>query len=184
MMRMSFVEFGPLVDSLFDYMNRLSKPSPTIKELWWKKLKKINAQDLRGAIEWMKDNIDNIPYNFPKAVKNAVFQNNRGSGNVHDKWKSRGDCPGCNSSGGFRLLVFDKFGGRSTPIQYCSECDNWMNYCNDPGDRISANELEGFGYKFKPLNKVLIVSPVKADGVGTSKKIKKLAAKLMESNGI
>lgn len=174
-MRISFQCFGDQINNFYRYMGRDKKPNPETKDLWFKKIKGYQETEIIDAFDMMKDSLDSIPFNIPKAVKKAVVSVNMSKCTLNLEWKNYGPCDGCCGSGGFRIEFFDKFGNRSTPIQYCSQCDNWRNYCNDPGNRISENELVGAGYKFKPLNKVLILSPKKAIGVGSVDKLKKLA---------
>jgi hypothetical protein len=180
-MKISFEGFAQLTNDFYQYMNRTTIPPPDTKRLWFDKISGYQDHEILEAFGKMKDTLDSIPYNIPKAIKAAVFLVNRAKASPVNEWKNYGNCDGCEGSGGFRLLYFDKLGGRSTPIQYCSQCDNWLNYCNDPGDRISATELEASGYTFKPFNKVLIISPKKAEGEGTVKKINDLAKQTVKT---
>lgn len=156
-------------------MGRDKMPKPETKELWFDKIKGYQALEIEESFEKMKGTLDNIPFNLPKALKQAVFEVNRAKAAPTNQWKNYGPCEGCNGSGAFIVLMYSKCGSPYTPIQYCSQCDNWLNYCNSPGMRISANELAGAGYHFKPYNKVLMISPVQATGVGSVEKLKEMA---------
>ena len=180
-MKVYFNVFSDLINSFYRYMGRDKKPKPETKELWFNKIAGYQEHEIHEAFEKMKDNLDSVPFNIPKAIKQAIFEVNRSKAAQSNIWQDYGTCDGCNGSGGFRLLVYTQRGTPHTPIQYCSDCDNWRNYCNDPGDRISANELKGVGYQFRPLNRVLIVSPVNAVGVGSVDELEQLATQSIKS---
>lgn len=175
-MKINFEHFCNLISGYYQYMGRDKRPAPDTKDLWFKKLKGYQETEIVEAFEHMKDSLDSIPYNIPKAIKRAVVAINMAKCASSSQWTDYGECESCNGSGGFTILVFDNNGVGRSLIQYCSKCDNFLNYCNDPSDRISANELSGVGYKFKPLNQCLMV-PTKINATGTRDDIKQLASK-------
>lgn len=182
-MRIEFNTFGNLVLDFYRFMGREKFPKNETKELWFNKIRAYQETEINEAFEKMKDTLDSIPFNIPKAVKQAVFEVNRAKAAPTNRWKNYGPCEGCNGSGGYRLVIYDRSGTRYTPIQFCSMCDNWLNYANYPGEcgRISSSELTASGLKFKPLNKVLMVSPVKAVGSGTADDLQEIANKSVKT---
>lgn len=175
-MKINKDHFFLLIGVYFQYMGREKRPAPDTKELWFKKIMGYQETEIIEAFEHMKDSLDSIPYNLPKALKRAVVSVNMAKCASSVQWTDYGKCESCDGSGGFSLLVQHKFGAWHSLIQYCSKCDNYLNYCNDPGDRISANDLNGCGYKFKPLNRCLMV-PRKSTKAGTKEDLEQLANK-------
>jgi hypothetical protein len=161
-------------------MGRDKKPKPDTMELWFKKVQGYQETEIIEAFEDMKDTLDSVPFNIPKAIKRAVVAVNMSKCSNKVAWQNYGPCEGCKGSGAFTVLDQDKFGNRYTFMQFCSQCDNWRNYVNDPRERISANELTGAGYIFKPFNKVLRVSPKKAVGAGSVEGINNLANQVVK----
>ncbi len=179
-MKISFEEFRTSVDDFYDYLGRDKKPSNVRLGSWAKKLSSHSGEDIRESFSWMKDNLDNIPYNLPKAIKNAIFMISRSKPTSQSqtfKPHMYGHCDDCEGTGIFKLLYFDKYNNRSEVIQYCSQCDNWRYWTNSPGQRISKNELIEAGYRFKSYNNCLLkAGDIKP--MGTAHDIKNMAADL------
>ena len=182
-MKIGLEGFNALVNNLFDFMSRDKKAKPSRVELWYSKVSNFTAIEIREAFEYMKDNLDSLPHNLPKALKNAIFMMNKSKPSINaEKFKQHmyGQCDDCNGMGIFKILYYDQFNNRSEPIRYCSQCDNYKYWTNDPGDRMSKTELEAAGYTFKPYNKVLVKS-APSGNTGTEKELKNIAVDFGES---
>lgn len=179
MSRISFDSFERLTNNFYEYFGREKRPGRRRLEMLLDSLSGYSGDELQEAFSYMKDTLDSVPYNIPKAIKAAIFILNKSKPEVNTTFKAGmyGLCDDCNGMGIFKLLVYDGFKNRSEPIQYCSRCDNWKFWTNEPGDRISKAELEGAGYKFKPYNKCLI-KPKDIKPMGTSLDVEEMATLL------
>lgn len=141
--------------NLYDFMGRDKKPSKERVKLIFEKLYKVRAKDLIEAISYMKDNLDNLPYNMSKAIKAAIFSMKKAEPQPEQpEFGAFGPCSDCNGSGAFNVRVFEG-GAWCDCIKFCSQCENWRVWVNDPRDRVSAAELSATGTIFKPYNRVL-----------------------------
>ncbi len=176
MKKISFVKFGSSVNDFYDYLQRKIKPTPAIMDLWYQKIKNFTESEVYEAFEYMKDNLDAMPQNLPRAIKKAVFLLNKAKPQRDNGVISRGRCDGCGGIGLFKLRVSTPDGKSwHEPIQYCSQCDNYLNFTNDPRERISKAELEDLGNRFKPYNKVFKNSPNTISGPVTQEEFTHLA---------
>jgi len=153
--------FGNLVFDFYDFFQRDKKPTSDIIKKWLHQISGLSDYEIKSSFVYMENTYDNIPRNLPKAIKASAFAINQEKGNNDVQFKSYGDCEDCGGSGIFKLRISDKMGYWLEPIVYCGACDNYLNYCNDPGDRMKAAELEASGVMFKPYNKTLRYSRAK-----------------------
>lgn len=143
------------VCDFYEYMGRDKKPTKERIGLWFQKLKEVKPTDLVEAMSYMKDNLDAMPHNLPKAIKSAILNLEKATPQPEKpQFGAYGKCDDCNGSGCFNVLMFSKSGLRYEPIQFCSRCENWRIWTNDPGNKISAAELIASGFSFKPYNSV------------------------------
>lgn len=173
MVSLSIHTLSTLVDEFYDYMGRDKKPSKDRIKLWYKKLDMVSETDLYEAFDYMKDTLDSLPFNLPKAIKSAIFEVGRSKPQPESQSPGAyGKCDDCNSTGIFKLRLYNRDGSWHEPITFCGKCDNYKIWVNDPGIRRSAAELSALGILFKPYNRVLL-APGDCGPIGD---INKLAA--------
>ena len=178
MYKMKLTTFLNIVNDFFDYMGRDKTPTKSRIASWYEKIKNYSEDEIINAFIFMQDNLDSLPHNLPKAIKNSIFINSREKPkNNNLKFGSYGKCDGCNGAGAFKLRIYEKDGCWYEPIQYCASCDNYKLWTNSPGDRITAYELKSEGIMFKPYNKVLRNSRWKG-GTGNAKDVSLIAQKI------
>jgi|FLOH01.1.fsa_nt_gi hypothetical protein len=176
----TLVDFGPMIVDFYDYMGRDKKPGNDRIALWFNKIKKYQASDVRDAFEWMKSELDSLPHNIPKAINRGIFETNRSKPQQTIGFKKYGDCEDCNSTGIFKLRMCTPLGSWYEPIIFCSRCDNYKNWTNAPGDRMNKSEIEAMNVRFKPYNKVLTISGDAGEKGGIND-IKKMAVRFGEN---
>lgn len=138
----------------YEYMGREKKPTKERTKLIFEKLRSVKAKELIEAISYMKDNLDNLPNNMAKAIKTAIFYMERSKPQPEKpEFGAYGKCPGCKGSGAFNVKVNEN-GVWCDCIKFCSQCENWRVWVNDPGDMTTAEELAAYGSFFKPYNRV------------------------------
>lgn len=176
--KIKLITFAKLLNNFFDYMGRDKTPPNGRIESWYKKLKNYTEKDIINAFIFMQDNIDALPHNIPKAIKNAIFINNREKPQKKDLYfGSYGKCEECNGTGVFKLRIQHIDGLWYEPISYCGSCDNYQLWTNSPGERITKSELQSSGIMFKPYNKVLRKTIWKGD-TGNAKNVSLIAQKI------
>ena len=177
-LNVNLVEFGDCVTDFYEYMNRDKKPSNDRISLWFNRIRNYRTTEVFEAFSWMKDNLDSLPYNIPKQLKNAIYQVNKAKPEEQEQLFRNGMfgvCDDCNGTGIFKYVYFDKAGNRYEPIIFCSKCNNHKFFTKDPNSlKMSASELTGAGYKFKPYNRCLIKS-TDIKPMGTSFDVKDIA---------
>lgn len=173
-MNLTFITLDNLIREFYDYMGMSTKPGKERVELWYQVLKNIKESDIYDAFEYMKANLDGLPRNIPKSIKNAVWQIGRDKEVPKPEFGAYGHCADCNSTGVFKLRLMNPQGKWYEPIQFCSQCDNYKLWVNDPGMRISASELNAVGTRFKPYN-VALLNSTDYEGLGDWKKFTSLA---------
>ena len=174
-MKTSFIDFQPLVYDFFEYMGRDKKPSNDRMSLWYSKVKNFEHKDIIEAFDTMKESIDSLPNNIPKAIKTAVFQNSRSKPDEKNEFKQHrfGKCDDCGGTGIFKFRIkIDKI--MYEPVQFCSRCDNYKQWTNSPGERVSKYELDKIGVLYKPYNKCLKYSDY-SGSTGNIKDIESMA---------
>jgi len=183
MLNISFVEFGQHITDFYEYMGRDKKPQPERMTLWFNQIKKYKSTEVIEAFAWMKDNLDSLPHNVSKQIKNAIFHVNKSKPEEQQpEFKNGmfGECEDCNGTGIFKYIYFDNFGNRYEPIIFCSRCNNYKFFTNDPAvPKMSASELSAAGYTYKPYNKCLL-TPMDIKPIGKPSDIKNMAAKFGE----
>lgn len=181
-MIIDYLEFSDLIDTLFDSLQKVVKPLPAIKGRWHSRLNNIDPEEIREAFEYLEQNLDTIPANFSKVLRQTVFRNRRTDIFSQSK-NSFGQCSDCNATGIFKVRENTEFGYPVERIYFCSQCDNYKSWTNQPGKRVSKKELEDKGVLFKPYDKVLKNSSPAGDS-GTVSDIKKLATDFSDSHKI
>lgn len=180
MLNVSYEEFGNLVIEFFEYMGQEKKPSKSRLELWFREIRKIKSTEVSEAFDYLKKNLDGLPRNIPKQIKLAIFEINRSKPQPKPEIKSYGECDDCNGTGIFKARICSPQGIWTEPIYFCSQCENYRNWTNEPGDRMSKAELEAMGIKYKPYNKVLKYSNLSGPA-GTPVDFKNIAVKIGEN---
>lgn len=181
MYNLTLVSFANMINGFFEYMGRDKKPPNGRVAAWYEKLKSQHEGDVIKAFDFMKDNLDSLPHNIPKAVKNAVFIINREKPvDQGIKFFAYGSCRDCNGTGAFKLRICAPEGYWHEPIKYCGSCENYRIWTNNPGERITAADLTSLGIMFKPYNKVLRKSPHQAN-IGSVGAVYDAARKLSEN---
>lgn len=156
MYKLTLVSFANMVNNFFDYMGRDKWPPNNRVAAWYEKLKSQQEGDVIKAFDFMKDNLDSLPHNIPKAVKNAVFIINREKPVSKEiRFSAYGQCQDCSGTGVFSLRLCAPEGYWYEPIKYCGSCENYRLWTNSPGERVTAAELTSLGVMFKPYNKAL-----------------------------
>lgn len=174
MLKLTYLTLANLIRDFFDYMGRKETPSKDRIGKWFQKTNTLKETDVIEAFDWMKDNLDSIPHNIPKAIKAAVFEIQKAKPQPKPEIRSYGDCGDCGGTGIFKLRICTPEGQWHEPIRFCSQCENWRNWVNDPGIRVSAAELRAQGILFKPYNKTLRKASEVA-GLGSWKRFESLA---------
>jgi hypothetical protein len=154
MIRISPEQFQNLILDLYDYMGREKRPPQARINLWYNKVSKISSEYIKKSFDHMKDNLDSIPHNLPKAIKKAVFEINRSKSAENFKFINYGNCDDCGGIGMYKTRICTPGGQWIEPIYFCSQCENWRNWANDPEPSISKSELKAMNILFKPYNKV------------------------------
>jgi len=175
-MRITLVDFAALVSDFYNYMGRDKKPGNDRISIWYNIIRNTKATDITEAFVLMKDSLDSLPHNIPKAIKASIFQNNRSKPEIQNqKFEAHryGHCDDCNGTGMFKLRInVNRI--MLEPIQFCSRCDNYRSWTNSPGQRVSKYELEALNIRFKPYNKTLSYSEY-CGPVGSVEDIKNMA---------
>lgn len=165
-------EFGNFIGELYEYFDKDGRPKNKRLELWYQKLKDRKSHEVKQAIEHIKDNSDRLPVNMPKAIKAAITAT---QGEKTVKHVDYGPCDGCNGTGIFKLRICTPDGYWHEPIAFCGDCENWRNWTNEPGQRVTNAELEWKNIKHKPYNKCLSYTDYRGTRAGTVKELQKLA---------
>jgi hypothetical protein len=178
MYNLTLVSFANMVNDFFDYMGRDKWPPNGRVAAWYEKLKSQQEGDVIKAFNFMKDNLDSLPHNIPKAVKSAIFIINREKPvDKSIKHAAYGQCHDCHGTGAFKLRVCAPEGYWYEPIKYCGSCENYRLWTNSPGERATAADLDALGILWKPHNKVLRRTRFQG-GSGTVADVQSLAAGL------
>ena len=151
-------DFAPMIADLYDFMGKDKKPGNDRIALWFNKIRNYQLTDIIGAFDWMKTELDNLPFNIPKAISRGIFEFGRGKQQLRSYDKNYGECEDCNSTGIFKLRMCTPRGSWHEPIIFCSRCNNYLKWTNAPGMRMNKFEIEAMNVKFNPYNKVLIAS--------------------------
>jgi hypothetical protein len=156
MYRLQLVTFANMVNDFYDFMGRDKWPPNGRIAAWYEKLKSIQESEVTEAFSWMKDSLDSLPHNIPKAVKSAVFIIRKEKPQEQAlKPGAFGPCHDCNGAGAYKLRVCAPEGYWYEPIAYCASCDNYRIFTNTHGDRVTPAELQAMGVLWKPHNVVL-----------------------------
>jgi len=176
----SYINFKDEITDFYNYLQTRSPGNLVLTE-WFESLKYLGIHNIRKCIDHMKSNYSGIPKNLPKEIKSIHYANNVKDNTKGDVIKE--PCPDCNGTGIFKLAMYDKSGVYFEPIKFCSNCNNYKNIVNDPGQRISKKSLEALGIRFKPFNKVLSY-PHLTDSNGSIHKYKKIARNFAKNHSI
>jgi hypothetical protein len=181
MINITFSEFGEMVFDFYDYMGRDKMPTSDRVSKWFHEIKKISSADIRDSFKRMRENLDSLPHNLPKAIKTAVFEISRSKETKIAKFGDFGTCDYCNGSGAFKARVCDQFGCWYEPIYFCGHCDNWKVWTNNKEfQRYKVPELEAMNIRFKPYNMALL-NRIPVNTTGSNIDVKNLAFKIGES---
>jgi hypothetical protein len=179
MYRLQLVTFANMVNDFYDFMGRDKWPPNGRIAAWYEKLKSIQESEVTEAFSWMKDSLDSLPHNIPKAVKAAVLIIRKEKPQEQAlKPGAFGPCHDCNGAGAYKLRVCAPEGYWYEPIAYCASCDNYRIFTNTPGDRVTPAELQAMGVLWKPHNVVLRKSRTIVQGGATDQDFDDIAADL------
>jgi len=149
------------IGELATHLNYTIIPSKDTMGAWHRKLHSFTDKQLTLAVDKMKDDLEQMPRNFPKIAKDYIyrlfsFRDER------RKWINYGDCQGCDGAGGFCLLEKHPLMGNRSPqqqwtevITFCSECKNWQNLTGKNGFEschATKKELENSGVVHVKMN--------------------------------
>ena len=148
--------FYRMLCNFYSYFGRDKFPKRERASLLHQKLDHLKDRDVQEAFKRMEDDYERMPQNIPKAIKQTVLDLKTTSpdyqGTKDFTPYKYGKCNDCNGYGIFKIRHF-KNNIRYDLIKYCGSCRNWQHWCNDPGETVTAKQLEIRDIEFVPYNK-------------------------------
>lgn len=169
--------FGELVNDFWGYFNVVNRPPISTQTEWWKRLSGYLQVDVEAAFEKMKDDLDAVPRNLPRAVKSALSKvwAEKGLFGTQPR-KNYGECPECNGFGSFMVKLWhDQHKRWYICMVLCASCDNWQNHTKDSSlPRKTMSQCRHDYAAVKPGNQVFM-NPVPVQNQGTAAHVRQLA---------